>query len=220
MRPASPSPKPYRSARLSCVSIGAVRPSSCVIGPGRVPMPSASVAGEAQPARLPLRSIVFYPTLLPFLPVRAVQSPPSKTSYWLPTKSPSRPAAIRSRRPTRVWAFPAGKPQVFADTPRALSKGVMVYGFGRRLPRWTQSALAAGAGSRIASATSGTTLGPRPVCGWTVWRAIREEVRRRNSQPPLEWIHFQSQWGKKRSSMLGLDRNGTPRLFVVGRAWR
>ena len=32
-----------------------------------------------------------------------------------------------AHRPQLVWAFPAGKPQVFAATPRALSKGVMVY---------------------------------------------------------------------------------------------
>ena len=126
-------------------------------------------------------------------------------------------SAVRDQvpRPTRVWVFPASKPQLFADTPWALSKGVMVYGFGRRLPRWMQSALAAQVRvPGLRRLLTESTLGPAPVCGWTVWSAIREEVCRRNSQPPLEWIHFQSQWGKKRSSMLGLNPNGTPRLFV------
>jgi glycosyltransferase involved in cell wall biosynthesis len=115
-----------------------------------------------------------------------------------------------------VWAFPAGKTQVFADTPRALSKGVMVYGFGRRLPRWAQSALAMQVRVPVLRRLlAERTPGHAPVCGWTTWRAIREEVQQRNSQTSLEWIHFQSQWGKHRSSMLGLDSTGTPRWFVV-----
>jgi glycosyltransferase involved in cell wall biosynthesis/thiamine kinase-like enzyme len=119
-------------------------------------------------------------------------------------------------RPTMVWAFPGSKPQVFADTPRELSKGVMVYGFGRRLPRWTQRALALQVRVPILRRLlAEPTVGPAPVCGWVTWRAIREEVCRRNGQSSLEWIHFQSQWGKQRSSMLGLDRMGTPSCFVV-----
>jgi glycosyltransferase involved in cell wall biosynthesis len=118
--------------------------------------------------------------------------------------------------PSTVWAFPAGKPQVFADTPQDLSKGVMVYGFGRRMPRWMQRALATqvrlpGVRRLLAEPTSRGT----PVCGWTAWNAIRENVRARNGQPSLKWIDFQSQWSKRRSSMLGLTPDGTPRLFVV-----
>src|SRR4030095_14251154 len=119
-------------------------------------------------------------------------------------------------RPQLVWAFPAGKPQVFADTPRALSKGVMVYGFGRRLPRWAQRALALQGRLPILRRLLAEPSPDRtPVCGWITWRAIREEVCRRNAQPSTEWIHFQSQWGKQRSSMLGLDAMGTPCCFVV-----
>jgi glycosyltransferase involved in cell wall biosynthesis len=116
----------------------------------------------------------------------------------------------------RVWAFPASKAQLFADTPWALSKGLMVYGFGRRLPRWQQNALAAQVRvPGLRRLLTESTPGPAPVCGWPVWHAIREEVRRRNCQPSLEWIHFQSQWGKKRSSMLGLNPKGMPVLFVA-----
>jgi len=120
-------------------------------------------------------------------------------------------------RPRPVWAFPAGKPQVFADTPRALSKGVMVYGFGRRLPRWTQRALANQVRlPLVRRLLAEQTPSPTPVCGWPIWLAIRDEVCRRNAhQSSLEWIHFQSQWGKQRSSMLGLDSKGTPCWFVV-----
>src|SRR5262245_2345532 len=122
----------------------------------------------------------------------------------------------RAYRPTMGWAFPAGKPQVFADTPRSLSTGVMVYGFGRRLPHWTQRALAMQVRVPILRRlVAEPTPSHAPVCGWTTWRAVREEVCRRNAQSPLEWIHFQSQWGKQRSSMLGLDRMGTIRWFVV-----
>jgi glycosyltransferase involved in cell wall biosynthesis len=120
------------------------------------------------------------------------------------------------RRPTTVWAFPAGKPQVFAETPRALSKGVTVYGFGRRLPRWAQSALAIQVRiPAVRRLLAEPRLGPPPVCGWAVWRAILEEVQRRNRQCSLEWIHFQSQWGKARSCVLGLSPDGMPRLFVA-----
>ena len=119
-------------------------------------------------------------------------------------------------RPTMGWAFPAGKPQVFADNPRALSKGVMVYGFGRRLPRWTQRGLALGVRVPILRRlVAESTLGHVPVCGWTTWRAVRGELCHRNAQSSLDWIHFQSQWGKNRSSMLGLDRRGTIQWFVV-----
>ena len=82
----------------------------------------------------------------------------------------------------------------------------MVYGFGRRLPRWMQSALAVQVRVPVLRRLlAEPRVEPPPVCGWIAWRAIREEVQRRNGQPSLEWIHFHSQWGKERSSMLGLD---------------
>lgn len=117
---------------------------------------------------------------------------------------------------TKVWAFPVGKPQVFADTPRSLAKGVMVYGFGRRLPRWIQFALAMQVRlPLLRRLLVELRQEPPPVCGWPVWRAIQNEVARRNGPPAIEWIHFRSQWNKKRSSMLGLNRDRTPRLFAV-----
>ena len=122
----------------------------------------------------------------------------------------------RVGRSRQAWAFPASKPQVFADTPRALSRGVMLYGFGRRLPRWAQSALALQVRVPILRRLlAETTEAPAPVCGWPVWSAVRQELRERNRQPLLEWIHFQSQWGKQRSSMLGLDSRGIAQWFVV-----
>jgi thiamine kinase-like enzyme len=109
-----------------------------------------------------------------------------------------------------------GKPQVFADTPRSLAKGVMVYGFGRRLPRWTQFAVAMQVRlPLVRRLLVELRQEPPPVCGWPVWRAIQNEVARRNGPPAIEWIHFRSQWNKKRSSMLGLNRDRTPRLFAV-----
>ena len=124
--------------------------------------------------------------------------------------------ALEAGPSAAAWAFPASKPQVFADSPWALSQGVKVYGFGRRLPRWAQAALAAQVRIPVfRQLLAERVRRPAPVCGWRAWRRIREEVRRRNSHPTLEWIHFQSQWGKRRSSMLGLDPTGIPHMFVV-----
>jgi thiamine kinase-like enzyme len=115
-----------------------------------------------------------------------------------------------------VWAFPAGKAQVFAPTPRALSEGVMVYGFGRRLPRWMQMAIAMLVRVPVLRrAVAERRRQPQPACGWKVWRTIQEELAQRNGHPSLEWIHFQSQWAKQRSNMLGLARDGAPCMFVV-----
>ena len=169
MRPASPLPKPCRSARLLSVSIGEVRPSSCVIGPRRAPMPYApAVAREDRPSTC--RSD------------RSVFIQPSSRSSQLARRSGTsfenellaaydiafKAGRDHAHRPQLVWAFPAGKPQVFAHTPRALSKGVMMYGFGRRLPRWTQSALALQVRVPILRRLlAEPTPNPPPVCGWT-----------------------------------------------------
>jgi glycosyltransferase involved in cell wall biosynthesis len=119
-------------------------------------------------------------------------------------------------RRARVWAFPRGKPQLFTESPRSLSEGVMVYGFGRRLATWIQVALAWQVrmpGVRRLFAERKTE--EPPVCGWAHWGHIEEQARRRNRLSWLSWVHFRSQWGKERSSMLGLDERGAPRVFVV-----
>jgi glycosyltransferase involved in cell wall biosynthesis len=119
---------------------------------------------------------------------------------------------------TKVWGFPLGKPQIFADTPRVLSNGVMMYAFGRRLPRWIQVALAVQVRTPlIRRLLAEPRVEPRPACGWMAWRAVQNEVRRRNSHLSLEWIHFHSHWGKARSNMLGIGSDGTPHVFIVVR---
>ena len=128
------------------------------------------------------------------------------------TASAHRPEMRRAK----VWAFPVGKPQLFTDSPRSLSEGVMVYGFGRRLATWMQTALAwqvrmPGVRRLVAE----QIVEEPPVCGWTHWHRIEEDVRRRNKLSWLSWVHFRSQWGKERSKMLGLDGNGAPHVFVV-----
>jgi hypothetical protein len=117
---------------------------------------------------------------------------------------------------TEVWAFPVGKPQVFADTPSRLSSGVMMYAFGRRFPRWMQIAMAMQVRTPlIRRLIAEPRTEPPPVCGWAVWRMVQKEVQRRNSERSLEWIHFHSQWGKERSNMLALRPDGTPHSFIV-----
>jgi glycosyltransferase involved in cell wall biosynthesis len=119
-------------------------------------------------------------------------------------------------RRARVWAFPRGKPQLFTESPQSLSEGVMVYGFGRRLATWVQVALAWQVrvpGVRRFFAEQ--KMEEPPVCGWAHWCQIEENARRRNGLAWLSWVHFRSQWGKERSSMLGLDEDGAPRVFVV-----
>jgi thiamine kinase-like enzyme len=115
-----------------------------------------------------------------------------------------------------VWGFPRGKPQLFTDSPRGLSNGVMVYAFGRRLPRLLQRAIALQVrvpGLRRLM----TQRQPRvePVCGRQVWQEIQEVVRRRNTALSGEWLHFSSQWDKQRSSFLGLSVEGSPELFLT-----
>ena len=122
----------------------------------------------------------------------------------------------RETRHAKVWAFPRGKPQLFTESPRLLSEAVMVYGFGRRLATWIQVALAWQVrvlGVRRLFAER--KMEEPPVCGWAHWGQIEENVRRRNGLSWLSWVHFRSQWGKERSSMLGLDEDGAPRVFVV-----
>src|SRR5262245_18521583 len=119
-------------------------------------------------------------------------------------------------RPAKVWAFPVGKPQLFTESSRSLSEGVLVYGFGRRLPKWTQTALAWHVRvPGVRRLFSERKLQEPPACGWSNWHRIEEEVTRRNKGSALSWVHFRSQWGKERSNMLGLDGDGTPRVFVV-----
>ena len=122
----------------------------------------------------------------------------------------------QGRHPNIVWGFPAGKPQVFADTARDLSKGIMVYGFGRRMPRLLHVALASLMRIPMMRLAVAETLPePAPVCGWSAWDVIKDEVQRRNDQGSLRWIHFRSQWSKARSNMLGLTAQGTPHCFLV-----
>jgi glycosyltransferase involved in cell wall biosynthesis/thiamine kinase-like enzyme len=118
------------------------------------------------------------------------------------------------RRPG--WAFPVGKPQVFALTPRALSKGVLAYGFGRRLPRVVQIALSMQVRvPMLRRLVAERRREPPPVCGWRLWHALEERLLQHHQMERLQWVQFQSQWGKKRSYMLGFGPEPAPRTFVV-----
>jgi len=118
------------------------------------------------------------------------------------------------RRP--AWSFPVGKPQVFALTPQALSKAILVYGFGRRLPRLLQVALSMLIRVPILRRfVAEPRREPPPVCGWRLWNAIEERLNQRNHTDRLKWVHFQSQWGKKRSNMLGFSPKSIASTFVV-----
>jgi hypothetical protein len=89
------------------------------------------------------------------------------------------------------------------------------YSFGRRLPRWQHRILAAqplvpvlrGAFVRRVDAFE-------PVCGWRQWREWERWLRRREGRV-TDWVHVRSQWGKVRSSGLGLGRMSVPQVFVT-----
>jgi glycosyltransferase involved in cell wall biosynthesis len=126
-----------------------------------------------------------------------------------------RVSVLRRRLRAVVWAFPRAKPQVFANTPRAVGSGISVYAFGRRVPRPVQAAAVAlmrfpGLRSVIAERHDR----PDPVCGWKLWEDILERVER-TRQEPGEWLHLRSQWAKQRSSALALDSLGTPSFLVL-----
>ncbi len=115
-----------------------------------------------------------------------------------------------------VWAFPRGKPQVFANTPRAVGSGISVYAFGRRVPMAVQAAAVAhmsvpGLRSFVAERRGR----PDPVCGWDLWDGILDEVVRTMQCVPRQWLYFRSQWAKQRSSALALNDVGMPLLFVA-----
>ena len=115
-----------------------------------------------------------------------------------------------------VWAFPRGKPQVFANTPETVSKGISVYAFGRPVPTAAQMAAVAqmtipGLRSLVAERDGR----PDPVCGWKTWDGIIERVEHVAQRVPREWLYFRSQWDKQRSSALAFDHFGTPLFLVV-----
>jgi glycosyltransferase involved in cell wall biosynthesis/thiamine kinase-like enzyme len=115
-----------------------------------------------------------------------------------------------------VWAFPRGKPQVFANTPTEVGNGIAMYAFGRRVPTATQVVAATqmsipGLRSLIAERHDR----PDPVCGWKPWDGILEHVGRTTQRTPAQWLYFRSQWEKQRSSALALDASGMPLFLVV-----
>ena len=115
-----------------------------------------------------------------------------------------------------VWAFPRGKPQVFANTPRGLGNGISMYAFGRQVPRAAQvTAVAQMAIPGLRSLVAERHDRPDPVCGWKRWDGILERVGRIPQRAPAEWLYLRSQWAKQRSSALALDELGTPLFLVV-----
>jgi hypothetical protein len=114
-----------------------------------------------------------------------------------------------------MWAFPKAKPQFFSPSPLALGASMCCYSFGRRLPRWQQSLLAAQALVPLVRRTFLTRVHSfAPVCGWELWFEWERWLRRREARV-LKWVQLRSQWGKPRSSMLGLGRSAEPYAFVT-----
>jgi len=115
-----------------------------------------------------------------------------------------------------VWAFPRGKPQVFANTPRGVGNGISVYAFGRQVPAAAQAAAVAQmAIPGLRAVVAERHDRPDPVCGWNVWDGIVERVGQIAQRSPEEWLYFRSQWAKQRSSALALDQLGKPLFLVV-----
>src|SRR5262245_45717039 len=115
-----------------------------------------------------------------------------------------------------VWAFPRGKPQLFANSFRALSGGVTTYAFGRRLPRLVQTGVALAVRFPVLRLlVSQRQARVEPVCGRELWQELAQAVQQRNPNLSGEWLHFSSQWDKRRSSFIGFNTKGTPELFLT-----
>jgi hypothetical protein len=91
-----------------------------------------------------------------------------------------------------------------------------VYAFGRQIPRLVQTGLALLVRLPVFRWLVAERQ-PRvePVCGQEVWDVIVEKLRQRGSDSSGEWLHFQSQWDKPRSSVIGLSANGQPEFFLT-----
>ena len=158
-RPDSRLPKPYRSGRLLSASIGEVRPSFCVW-----PSTCADAVTPESPektARAFAAAIDRYLSNPPPVLTSARRSNTSFENELLAAYDIAFKAGLdHAHRPQLVWAFPAGKPQVFAHTPRTPSKGVTRDAFGRRLPRDAACLGRAGATADTAPAARGTYSRP------------------------------------------------------------
>jgi glycosyltransferase involved in cell wall biosynthesis len=131
-------------------------------------------------------------------------------------RAAGRVSVPRHRLRPVVWAFPRGKPQVFANTPRGLGNGISVYAFGRQVPTAVQvAAVAQMAVPGLRSLVAERHDRPDPVCGWNLWDRILDRVGRIPQRVPEDWLYFRSQWAKQRSSALALDEFGTPLFLVV-----
>ena len=131
-------------------------------------------------------------------------------------RAAGRVSVPRHRLRPVVWAFPRGKPQVFANTPRGLGNGISVYAFGRQVPTAVQvAAVAQMAVPGLRSLVAERHDRPDPVCGWNLWDGILDRVGRIPQRVPEDWLYFRSQWAKQRSSALALDEFGTPLFLVV-----
>jgi len=114
-----------------------------------------------------------------------------------------------------MWAFPKAKPQFFSSSPLALGAGICCYSFGRRLPRWQQSLLATQPLVPLARRAFLAQAHPfEPVCGWERWHEWERWLKRREARV-AKWVHLRSQWGKPRSSMLGIGRTAEPHVFIT-----
>jgi hypothetical protein len=116
----------------------------------------------------------------------------------------------------RVWAFPRGKPQLFSDSPQGLSEGVLVYAFGRRIPRPVQAGIALQMrlpGIRRLFAERHRQV--EPVCGWELWDSISDRILQGRSAPFGGWLLIHSQWDKPRSSAIGLNGHAQPEFFLT-----
>jgi hypothetical protein len=151
-------------------------------------------------------------------PVRAVPRA-SATSFERELLSAYDVAARMTRRARgeiSVWAFPRGKPQLFTDSARTLSKGVLVYAFGRRIPRFVQSGIALQVQlPGIRRLVTERRSHVEPVCGWDVWDAIAGKLEQAGSGTSGRWLHFHSQWDKQRSSVISLTARGQPEFFLT-----
>ncbi len=124
---------------------------------------------------------------------------------------------VRAPAP-RPWAFPRNRPQLYAESARALAAAAAYYAFARPEPRWRRRAAAAAAAIPVARRLVATRAPFELPCGAEVWGRLVAGLGGAVGRP-RQWAYFRSPWSADRFGAFPLDGRGRVPAFVrVGRS--